>query len=90
MNENVICKVVPYIGKREYLDQNIDYRLYFTTEQRNKRRTFIETVNWCLMDIYSEGRGFVFTDEQLMEVKNILPNVRFSWDRTNCCYSCRR
>lgn len=90
MNQNVISKRIPYKGKREYLDQFIDNKLYFTTSERKKRKIFIETVNDCLGDIYSCGRGFVFTDEQLLEVKRMLPKARCSWNNDICCYSCRR
>ena len=90
MNPNVISKDVPFTDKREYLDQYIDKRIYYTDAARQKRKSFIETVNGCLGDIYSEGRGYVFTDEQLAEVKRIVPRVRSSWNNDVCCYSCRR
>ena len=90
MNKNVISKLAPYIGKREYYDNYIDYRLYITHEERNKGKAFIETVNGCIGDIQSEGRGYVFTEEQLAAVKSVLGKVRSSWDYGNCCYSCRR
>lgn len=90
MNQNVIGNKVPYAGKREYLDQHIDSRIYHTSIERLKRKSFVETVNGCLSDIYSCGRGYVFTDDQLSEVKRILPRVRSGWSNENCCYSCRR
>ena len=90
INQNVIGNKVPYTGKREYLDQHIDSRIYRTSTERLNRKSFIENVNGCLSDIYSCGRGYVFTDAQLTEVKRILPRIKSSWNNENCCYSCRR
>lgn len=90
MNENVIRKKAPYTGKREYLDTHIDKIIYCTVKERNDRKTFIETVNGCIGDIYSFGVGYVFTDAQLTGVKSVLPKVRTSRNISNCCYSCRR
>jgi hypothetical protein len=90
MNPNVISKDAPFTGKREYIDQYIDKRIYCTVAEREKRKSFIETVNGCLGDIYSEGRGYVFTDAQLEEVKRIYPRVWASWNNDVCCYSCLR
>jgi hypothetical protein len=90
MNPNVISKDAPYKGKREYLDQYIDKKIYCTDAARQKRKSLIETVIGCLGDIYSEGRGYVFTDAQLDEVKKIFPRVWVSWNDNFCCYSCYR
>ena len=90
MNPNIIKNDIPYTGKREYLNEYIDCRLYYTTAMRSKRKSSIETVNGCLSDIYSEGRGYVFTDAQLDEVKSIIPRIRCSWNTDICCYSCLR
>lgn len=89
MNENVIGKLTPFKGKREFYTYAVDYHRCLSHEERQKIKSFVDTVNGCISDVYSEGKGYVFTEEQLCAVKSVL-RVKVRRDCGNQCYVCTR
>ena len=57
-------------------------------QDKKKLKYSAEIINDCLISIYNGEVGYVFTKNQLKEVKKILPRVEIKRDVICDCYSC--
>lgn len=84
MNKNVLLILTP-IENRKLYELSFD-NLNF--KDKKKLNYSAEIINDCLISIYNGETGYVFTKDQLREVKKILPRVEIKRDVICDCYSC--
>ena len=84
INKNVLLILTP-IENRKLYELSFD-NLNF--QDKKKLKYSAEIINDCLISIYNGKTGYVFTKDQLKEVKKILPRVEIKRDVICDCYSC--
>ena len=84
MNKNTLLILTP-IKDRKLYDQSFEH---LNNKDKNKLKYSAEIINDCLISIYNGKIGYVFTKDQLKEVKKILPRVKIKRDVMCDCYSC--
>lgn len=84
MNKNVLLILTPSEDRKLY-DPSFD-NLNF--KDKKKLKYSAEIINDCLHNIYNGEVGYVFTKDQLKEVKKILPRVTIKRDVICGCYCC--
>ena len=84
MNKNVLLILTPIENRKLYelSFDNLDFK------DKKKLKYSAEIINDCLISIYNGKTGYVFTKDQLKEVKKILPRVEIKRDVICDCYSC--
>lgn len=84
MNKNVLLILTPIENRKLYelSFNNLDFK------DKKKLKYSAEIINDCLINIYNGGVGYVFTKDQLREVKKILPHVNVKRDIICDCYNC--
>lgn len=86
VNEYTIHTYVQ-IKERKIYETDIDWKLLKPSE-RQKLKFFIDEINDCLNDIYMGKEGFLFTKEQVKEVKRLLKGVQVKRSCKYGCYCC--
>ena len=84
MNKNVLLILTPPEDRKLYTPSfdNLNFK------DKKKLNYSAEIINDCLISIYNGEVGYVFTKDQLKEVKKILPRVNVKMDIVCDCYSC--
>ena len=85
INKNVLLILTPPEDRILYKPESFD-NLNF--KDKKKLNYFTEIINDCLISIYNGEVGYVFTKDQLKEVKKILPRVTIKRDIICGCYCC--
>lgn len=75
------------LKERKIYQSEIDARLLHPKE-KVKLKNFVDEINNCLTDIYMGKEGFVFTKEQVAEVKKLIPYVMVKRSCKYGCYCC--
>lgn len=95
MNKYVIRKLNPYADKDKAIQymrgtilSNKDIRRYIDENDNTYNKHFKNIVNDCLNYIWHGEQGYVFTDEQLYAVMDIIPDVKVSYSKEYDCYRC--
>jgi len=86
MNQYTLHTYVPLKERKLYQPEN-DGKL-LNSMQKKKFKFFIEEINDCLNDVYMGKDGFVFTKEQVNEVKRLIPYVNVKRSCKYGCYCC--
>ena len=84
MNKNVLLILTPPEDRKLY-EPSFECLNF---KDKKKLNYFAEIINDCLINIYNGEVGYVFTKDQLKEVKKILPRVEIKRDIVCDCYSC--
>lgn len=84
MNKNTLLILTPIKDRKLYTPSfdNLNF------QDKKKLKYSAEIINDCLISIYNGEVGYVFTKDQLKEVKKILPRVEIKRDVVCDCYSC--
>ena len=88
MNQYTLHTYVPQ-KERKFYQSKIDDKT-LNPMQKKKLKFFIEEINDCLNDIYTGKEGFVFTKDQVDEVKKIISGVKVKRSCKYGCYCCWR
>lgn len=57
-------------------------------KEKQKHKFFVDEINDCLNDMYVGKEGFVFTTEQVAEIKKIIPSTNVKRSVRYGCYCC--
>ena len=86
MNQYTLHTYVP-LKERKIYQSEIDGKT-LNPKEKKKLKFFIEEINDCLNDVYMGKEGFVFTKEQVDEVKKLIPYVNVKRSCKYGCYCC--
>ena len=86
MNPYTLHTYIP-LKERKLYQSKIDGKT-LNPKENKKLKFFVEEINDCLGDIYMGKEGFVFTKEQVNEVKKLIPSIHIKRSCKYGCYCC--